>query len=142
MGHGIESLPGLLDATERRYEDLGQFKPSAFLLYVDQGEELFARSLDQHRLRFSGLITSGLSDPRLSLRADFLATLQNDEALYSSHRQTNVLSLREIDLLAVVSRPAEILSAKFERTGSQPTLQNAPRRNPLRMRGASTSLAS
>jgi hypothetical protein len=37
---GKATLADLIAATERRREELGQPKPPAFLLYVDQGEEL------------------------------------------------------------------------------------------------------
>jgi hypothetical protein len=41
---GKAMLRDLLDATERRYKELDQPKPPAFLLYVDQGEELYVRA--------------------------------------------------------------------------------------------------
>src|SRR5262249_30569818 len=50
----------------------------------------------------------------MSLRSDFFGALQNDEALYVVHRQINVPSLREAELREIVSRPAELLSARFE----------------------------
>jgi hypothetical protein len=73
---GSVGLRDLLDATEVRYRDeLKQPAPPAFLLYIDQGEELYLRAEERQRLRFSELIAAGLSDERLrmmmSLRADF-----------------------------------------------------------------------
>jgi len=50
----------------------------------------------------------------MSLRADFFGELQKDQQLYHAHRQINVPPLRESQLREVVSRPAEILSARFE----------------------------
>src|SRR5262249_46081838 len=41
---GKAMLRDLLDATERRYKELDQTKPPAFLLYIDQGEELYVRA--------------------------------------------------------------------------------------------------
>jgi hypothetical protein len=38
------TLRDLLDATERRYKELDRAQPAAFLLYVDQGEELYVRA--------------------------------------------------------------------------------------------------
>ena len=115
---GKASLRGLMDATERRYEELGQPKPPAFFLYVDQGEELYAHSEEHQRQRFSELLSHGVADPRLrvlmSLRADFTGALQSDEPLYAIHHQINVPPLREKELYEVVSRPAELLSARFE----------------------------
>ncbi len=115
---GKATLSGLLDATERRYEELGQTKPPAFFLYVDQGEELYVRSEESQRTAFSSLLAGAISDPRLyammSLRSDFFGALQNDQALFSVHRQINVPPLHEAELLEVVSKPAALLSARFE----------------------------
>ncbi len=119
LSSGAATLSGLLDATERRYEELGQPKPAAFFLYIDQGEELYTRSEEGQRHRFSQLIAEAAGDKRLfammSLRADFFGALQNDAALFAVHRQINVPPLREKELLEVVSRPAQMLSARFER---------------------------
>jgi formylglycine-generating enzyme required for sulfatase activity len=119
---GKAILRDLLDASERRYKELGWAEPPAFLLYVDQGEELYVRSEERQRQRFSELIAAGLGDPRLrtlmSLRADFLGELQNDEPLYKAHLQINVPPLREAELREVVSRPAGLLSARFETAGT------------------------
>lgn len=118
---GTSNLRDLFDATERRYEELNQPKPRAFFLYIDQGEELYARAETRQRDRFSEVVAHGLGDARLfglmSLRADFLGQLQNDAALFAVHRQINVPPLRETELLEVVSRPAALLSARFETEG-------------------------
>ena len=115
---GKATLSGLLDATERRYQELGQPKPPAFFLYVDQGEELYVRSEESQRAAFSRLLSDAVSDSRfyalMSLRSDFFGALQNDGALFAVHRQINVPPLREAELLEVVSKPAALLSARFE----------------------------
>jgi hypothetical protein len=115
---GKGTLRDLLDATERRYKELDWTKPPAFLLYVDQGEELYVRAEESQRRRFSEVIAQGVADPRLymlmSMRADFLGELQKDEPLYRVHRKIDVPPLREVELREVVSRPAELLSAQFE----------------------------
>jgi hypothetical protein len=115
---GKATLPGLLDATERRYAELGQPKPPAFFLYIDQGEELYVRAGERHRRRFSELLAQGLGDPRLhalmSMRTDFFGDLQKDEPLYQAHRLISVPPLGEAELRKVVSFPAELLSARFE----------------------------
>jgi formylglycine-generating enzyme required for sulfatase activity len=112
------TLRGLIDATEDRLQEHGQAKPPAFVLYVDQGEELYVRAEERQRRRFSEVLAQGLVDQRLralmSLRADFLGDLQRDEALYKAHCKVDVPPLREAELRQVVSRPAEILSARFE----------------------------
>jgi formylglycine-generating enzyme required for sulfatase activity len=115
---GKATLRGLLDATERRYVELGQPKPPAFFLYVDQGEELYVRAGEHHRRRFSELLAHGLGDPRfhalMSMRTDFFGDLQKDEPLYQAHRLISIAPLREAQLHKVVNRPAELLSARFE----------------------------
>jgi formylglycine-generating enzyme required for sulfatase activity len=93
----------------------------AFLLYVDQGEELYVRAEERQRRRFSEVIARGVADPRLytlmSMRADFLGELQKDEPLFKVHRKIDVTPLREAELREVASRPAELLSARFETAG-------------------------
>ena len=119
---GKVTLRDLLDATEARYHDeLHQPKPPAFLLYIDQGEELYIRAEERQRHRFSEIVAGGLGDPRLrammSMRADFFGDLMKDEALYAVHRLIKVPPLREAQLREVVSRPAQLLSARFETEG-------------------------
>jgi hypothetical protein len=116
---GKVKLRDLLDATQARYRDeLQQPEPPSFLIYIDQGEELYVRAEERERRRFSEIIADGLSDNRLrammSMRSDFFGELQKDESLYDAHYLINVLPMRELQLLEVVSRPAELLSARFE----------------------------
>jgi formylglycine-generating enzyme required for sulfatase activity len=113
------TLRDLLDATQARYRDeLHQPEPPAFLIYIDQGEELYARSAERERRRLSDILAQDLGDPRLramiSMRADFFGDLQKDEPLYAVHHLVNVPPLREAQLREVVSRPAALLSARFE----------------------------
>src|SRR5215813_1843553 len=119
--NGKTTLSDLLSETERRYKNLDRIKPPAFLLYVDQGEELYVRAEERQRRRFSEVIAQGVADPRLyvlmSMRADFLGELQKDEPLFKVHRKIDVPPLREAELRSVVSRPAERLSARFETAG-------------------------
>jgi formylglycine-generating enzyme required for sulfatase activity len=119
---GKVTLRDLVDATEARYRDeLHQPEPPAFLIYIDQGEELYVRAERRERQRFSEILAQGLGDPRLgammSMRADFFGDLQKDEPLYASHCLVNVPPLRETQLRDVVSQPAALLSARFETPG-------------------------
>ena len=118
---GKATLRDLLDATARRHNELDQPKPPAFFLYIDQGEELYVRAEERQHQRFSEILAHALPDPRLlsmmSMRSDFLGGLQNDEPLFNAHQQINVPPLREAELRKVVSRPAELLSARFETPG-------------------------
>jgi len=115
---GKAMLRDLLDATERRYKELDRTKPPAFLLYIDQGEELYVRAAEHQRRRFSEVIAQGVADARLymlmSMRTDFLGELQKDEPLFKVHQKIDVPPLREAELREVVSHPAELLSARFE----------------------------
>lgn len=115
---GQLKLSDLLDATERQQQLLGRPPPPAFLVSIDQGEELYIRPSDSERRQFSRIISEALIDPRfmamMSLRSDFFGELQKDEALFASHRQLNVPPLRELALRDVVSRPARLLSARFD----------------------------
>ena len=113
------NLTDLLDETCRRHKELNQPEPPACLLYVDQGEELYSpRAEERQRRRFSEILTHSLADPRLrafmSIRSDFLGALQSDEPLFNVRRQIDVPPLRESQLHEVVSRPAALLSARFE----------------------------
>jgi hypothetical protein len=119
---GKVAMRDLIDATQARYRDeLNQPEPPAFLIYIDQGEELFVRAEERERQRFSEILAQGLGDPRLrammSMRTDFLGELQKDEPLYNAHRQISVPPLRETEVSEVVTRPAELLSARFETAG-------------------------
>ena len=118
---GKATLSDLIEATERRRAELDQAKPPAFFLYVDQGEELYVRAEEGQRRRFSLLLVEALADPRLrtmmSMRADFLGALQSDRPLFKAHHQINVPPLGEDELREVVSRPAQLLGARFEPHG-------------------------
>ena len=115
---GEGTLAHLIDATERRLQELNQPKPPAFFLYVDQGEELYARAGEVERRRFSELLAEGLRDPRLrvmmSMRSDFLGFLQRDAPLFNARRLIEPPPLREDGLREVVSRPADMLGASFD----------------------------
>jgi formylglycine-generating enzyme required for sulfatase activity len=123
---GQGTLRGLLDATEQRLQEQGRSKAPAFLLYVDQGEELYVRAEPRQRQRFSQILAEGLADPRLralmSLRADFFGELLNDAALQDISRKIEVPPLREAELREIVSRPAQLLSARFETDGMIDTI--------------------
>src|SRR5262249_58665426 len=79
-------LPDLLNATERRYKELGETPPRAFFLYIDQGEELYVRADERERRRFSEMLAHGLGDRRLPLLmtipSHFLCALQPHHALF------------------------------------------------------------
>jgi hypothetical protein len=118
---GKATLPDLIEATERRRKELDQPKPPGFFLYVDQGEELYVRAEERQRRRFSELLAQALPDPHLhimmSMRSDFLGHLQNDKPLFKVRQHIDVPPLGEEELREIVSRPAQLLSARFETDG-------------------------
>jgi formylglycine-generating enzyme required for sulfatase activity len=63
-------------------------------------------------------LAQALSEPRLrvmmSMRSDFLGPLQGDKPLFMARQQIDVPPLGEDELREVVSRPAEMLGARFE----------------------------
>jgi formylglycine-generating enzyme required for sulfatase activity len=115
---GKLKLRDLLDQTRRRYAELQQPEPPAYFLYVDQGEELYARAGEDERRCFSKIVAEALREQRLraimSLRADFFGELLKDEPLQDVSRKIEVPPLRQAQLQHVVSQPAKILSARFE----------------------------
>src|SRR5262249_44088328 len=84
----------------------------------DQGEELYVRAEQHGRRQFSEVLADGMRDSRIrammSMRSDFLGELQSDESLFAVHTHINVAPLREAELREVVSRPAQLLNARFE----------------------------
>src|SRR5215475_8069267 len=59
LREGKAMLRDLLDDSERRYKELDRTEPPTFLLYVDQGEELYVRAEEGQRRRFSEVIAQG-----------------------------------------------------------------------------------
>ena len=53
----------------------------------------------------------------MSMRSDFLGHLQRDEPLFRARQHIDVPPLREAELREVVSRPAQLLAARFETEG-------------------------
>jgi formylglycine-generating enzyme required for sulfatase activity len=140
LREGTGSLADLMDATDRRRQELGQPRPPAFLLYIDQGEELYARAEDSERRRFSEVVAAALREPRLfvmmSMRSDFLGQLQSDEPLFSLRQHIDVPPLREKELHEVVACPARLLGARFEPSGLVETITKRAAEDSLKDVGA------
>jgi formylglycine-generating enzyme required for sulfatase activity len=116
---GRAALSDLIAATDHRLEEIpARTRPPVYLVYVDQGEELYVRAEEPQRRRFTEIVAEGLRDVRfrafMSMRSDFLGQLQHDQPLFSVYRPIDVPPMREAELRQVVSRPAELLGARFE----------------------------
>jgi YD repeat-containing protein len=99
-------------------EALGAEPPNRFVLYVDQGEELYsARNSDTAAL-FSNLLAEAAEHETfsvlLSLRSDYYTPYQNDRDLFLASERIDVLALESEVLTEIVRKPAETLGARFE----------------------------
>ena len=115
------TLADLIEASEARLEESQGARPSRFLLYLDQGEELYtgaARAAPKDARRFSDVLAEGLKDQRLlafaSLRADYFDRFQGDASLFSVHEQVNVPPLGKDALFDVITGPPRSLGVSFE----------------------------
>jgi formylglycine-generating enzyme required for sulfatase activity len=94
--------------------------PPRFFLYIDQGEELYARSPPAERKRFSEIIADGLagSPQRLivmtSQRADYYGELQANAALFDLTEKIDVPPFKADNLALVLREPARLLGVGFE----------------------------
>jgi WD40 repeat protein len=115
---GHNELTDLLNATQSELKKQQGEAPERFLIYLDQGEELYTRSPPNDARRFAEILAEGVRDRRLlafaSLRADYFDKLQADEPLFKCHEHVNVLPLNLDQLGAVVTGPARALAVRFE----------------------------
>jgi formylglycine-generating enzyme required for sulfatase activity len=100
--------------------ELSLTPPPRIFLYIDQGEELYARSPAAERKRFSEIIADGLArnPERLivmtSQRADYYGELQANAALFDLTETIDVPPLKTDNLTLVLREPARVLSVGFE----------------------------
>ena len=93
--------------------------PRVFL-YIDQGEELYARSPPAERKRFSDIIADGLArEPQrlivmTSQRADYYGELQANASLFDLAETIDVPPLKVDNLALVLREPAGVLGVGFE----------------------------
>lgn len=118
---GTTRVADLIEATERQFRDvLAIDPPPRFVLYIDQGEELYARTPRLERKLFSDLIAKGLTDcaPRLivmtSWRSDYYGELQANAALFNLSDKVDVAPLGAEKLAQVLGEPARTLQVGFE----------------------------
>jgi formylglycine-generating enzyme required for sulfatase activity len=100
--------------------ELSLTPPPRVFLYIDQGEELYARSPPAERRRFSEIIADGLArnPERLivmtSQRADYYGELLANAALFRLTETIDVPPLDATNLALVLREPARVLGVGFE----------------------------
>jgi hypothetical protein len=117
--------------------------PPRYLLYIDQGEELYARAPAAERKRFSEIIADGLSrDPQrlvvmTSQRADYFGELQANAALFNLTEVISVPPLHADNLALVLREPARVLGVGFE---SDDLISHVVKSRPRRFATASCTM--
>jgi formylglycine-generating enzyme required for sulfatase activity len=122
LRHGNARLADVIKASDEHLRSvLSLTPPPRYLLYIDQGEELYARTPTAERKRFSEIIADGLvsSAQRLivmtSQRADYYGELQANAALFKLSEKIDVAPLDANALALVLREPARVLGVGFER---------------------------
>ena len=129
---GGDSFEGLVTASDVAMTEIRGDAPAHYLLYVDQGEELYSsagrnprcdgtanETCSQMEARvFSEMLGQAARHPRvtvlMSARSDFLDQLQADRPVFEVRHQIDIEPLTPEDLAEVVRRPGELLGVKFE----------------------------
>jgi formylglycine-generating enzyme required for sulfatase activity len=121
LRQGNARLADVLAASDEHLRSaLSLTPPPQYLLYIDQGEELYARTPPAELKRFSEIIADGLagSAQRLivmtSQRADYYGELQANAALFPRTEVVNVPPLDAENLALVLREPARVLGVDFE----------------------------
>jgi formylglycine-generating enzyme required for sulfatase activity len=124
LRHGNARLADVIKTSDDQLRNaLSLTLPPRFFLYIDQGEELYARTPVAERKRFSEIIADGLasSPQRLivmtSQRADYYGELQANAALFKFTEKIDVPPLEADNLARVLREPARVLGVRFESDG-------------------------
>ncbi len=142
-GSGLRDL--LRAARDRLAEALGAEPPKRFVVYLDQGEELYTRAKPDEARRFSEVVAAAAGDEAfsvlLSLRSDYYAAWQRDRALFDVAERLDVLAPEGAVLREIIRRPAEVLKARFESgdiadRAAAPSAANAARPNGRRRKSS------
>src|SRR5262249_51638482 len=122
-------LRDMLRATRGKLaEALEAEPPKRFVVYLDQGEELYTRADDDQAYRFSELVAEAAGHESfsvlLSLRSNYYPAHRNDRAVFDPSERVDVLALRRDVLNEVICKPA-----RSDRRGrSDGAAAEAPRR--------------
>ena len=118
---GSARLADVIKASDDHlHNSLSLTPPPRFFLYIDQGEELYARSAPAERKRFSEIIADGLAhDPQrlivlTSQRADYYGELQANARLFDLTEKIDVPPLKADNITLVLREPARVLGVGFE----------------------------
>jgi formylglycine-generating enzyme required for sulfatase activity len=121
LRQGAVRLADVIKATDDHLRgELSLTPPPRIFLYIDQGEELYARTPPAKRKRFSEVIADGLdrNPQRLivmtSQRADYYGELQANAALFDLTEKIDVPPLKADGLELVLREPARVLGVGFE----------------------------
>jgi hypothetical protein len=121
LREGKGRIADLIEATDKRFHDaLSLTPPTRIFLYIDQGEELYARTPPLQRKKFSEIVADGLgSCPQrlvvmISQRADYYGELQANASLFHLSEKIDVAPLGADALALVLREPAGVLGARFE----------------------------
>jgi formylglycine-generating enzyme required for sulfatase activity len=121
LRQGQARLADVIKASdEHLYSTLSLTPPPRFFLYIDQGEELYARTPPAERKRFSEIIADGLAgNPQrlivtISQRADYYGELQANAALFDLTEKIDIPPLKAENLELVLREPARVLGVSFE----------------------------
>jgi hypothetical protein len=128
-------LRDMLRATrDKLAEALGTQPPKRFIVYLDQGEELYTRAGPDEARRFSALIAEAAGHEAfsvlLSLRSDYYAAYQTDRDIFDASEHVDVLPLTREVLGEIVRKPALSLGARFESADMTERVADATEREP------------
>jgi TIR domain len=128
-------LGDMLRATrDKLAEALNAAPPKRFVVYLDQGEELYARGSADEARRFSALVTEAAGHEAfsvlMSLRSDYYAAYQNDRAVFDASSHIDVMPLERSVLGEIVRNPALTLGARFESDEMAERVADATEREP------------
>jgi hypothetical protein len=108
--------------------------PKRFVVYLDQGEELYTRAKPDEARRFSALIAEAAEHEAfsvlLSLRSDYYTAYQNDRAVFDASEHVDVLPPAHDVLREIIRRPALTLGARFESDDMVERVADATEREP------------
>ena len=137
LQQGKAQLADLIEATDAHFRnELSLTPPPRTFLYIDQGEELYARTPPAERKRFSEIIADGLgaAPQRLivmtSQRADYYGALQANATLFNIAARIDVPPLDSDKLTLVLREPARVLEVGFERDDLVSDLVNSAEDQP------------